>query len=110
MDPAHRSLGAAGRVDDPRARCFWQVGSNRQGAAPAFFDFMRAQHFERVFMIAMNDRANGVERNLRLHGEFSLEPRQRWFPIPWGRLFTRVYCVQLSGPRKRGAQNRLDWR
>jgi hypothetical protein len=84
MDPTHRSFGATGWVDYPRSGRFWQVCSHRQGAATTFFDFMRAQHFERIFMIAMNDWPNGLERNLRLHGEFSLRTAATGVPHPMG--------------------------
>jgi hypothetical protein len=54
-------------IHNPRALGFRQVGANCQCPAAVLFDFVRAEDFERILMIAINHWSYRVERELRLH-------------------------------------------
>ena len=67
VDPPHRAGHAVGRIDDPGSLGFGQVRPHGQGPAAVLFDFVRTEHLERIFVIAMNHWANRVEGELGLH-------------------------------------------
>jgi hypothetical protein len=67
VDAAHGAFGAVSRVDDPGTTGLRQERANGEGAPVTILDFVGAQHLERVFMVAMDYRTNGMQWHLRLH-------------------------------------------
>ncbi len=77
-----------GDVDDPCPLNFRQVSTNRQRAAAVLFDFVGAQDFERVLVIAMYHWPDRLEWKLGLHVRklLKLGGRSGSFPSDGGRL------------------------
>src|SRR5262245_47083988 len=67
VNAPHGASHAVCWIDDPRALGFRQVGADCQCPAAVLLDFVRAEYFERILMIAINHWSYRVEGELRLH-------------------------------------------
>jgi len=68
MDSPHRLRIALGRLHDPGLLAIGQKGPNREQLLAIFFDLVRPQNLKGVLQIAIKQRTNTTEWNLRTQG------------------------------------------